>query len=65
MFCAGGDSSSSVLMIYNNNLEPISEITSPHNSKINSISIDPTNQYLASCSDDSTTSLTALPDIIC
>lgn len=65
LFCAGGDSSSSVLMIYTPTLELISEIVSPHNSKINSLAVDPTNSYLATCSDDSLACINSLPDIIC
>lgn len=64
LFCAGGDSGSSNLSMHSASLELISEINSSHNSKINSLAVDPTNHYLASCSDDSTVAISSLPDII-
>lgn len=65
LFCAGGDSSSSVLMMYSPQMELISDVVSLHNSKINSIAIDPNNQFIATCSDDSLVAINTLPDIIC
>lgn len=69
LFCAGADSSSSsvpgVLMMYTSGLELISDIICPHSSKINSIAIDPTNQYLVSSSDDSLAAIYSLPDVLC
>lgn len=70
LFCAGSDGSSSssansALIMYSNTLELICELLTPHNTRINSIAVDPTHQYFATCSDDSLAAIYTLPDMIC
>lgn len=51
--------------MFASNLELISDVICPHSNKINSIAVDPTNKYLASCSDDSLAMVYSLPDVLC